>query len=120
MLRPLTGWLPPKRADGVLALGENVEKPELQTASRFYYAALGKKKIIRRFLFFLLLDRKNIFSFCVFIDVMLVMLACGDLPAVLRSWRSDLSGLKVVWRCESAAVIEAAACLFFLYCSWQA
>lgn len=50
MLQPLTGWLPPKRADGVLAPGENVEKPELKTASLFYYAAL---KIIRMFCFFL-------------------------------------------------------------------
>lgn len=49
MLQPLTGWLPPNRADGVLAPGENVEKPELKTASLFYYAAL---KIIRMFCFF--------------------------------------------------------------------
>lgn len=70
MLQPLTGWLPPKRADGVLALGENVEKPELKTASWFYYAALKKNNQKVFFVFFLLPDRKNISSVCVFIDLM--------------------------------------------------
>lgn len=82
MLQPLTGWLPPNRADGVLAPGENVEKPELKTASLFYYAAL---KIIRMLFFFLHCGwtGQNIFSFCVFIDLMLEMPACGDLPPSL-------------------------------------
>lgn len=65
MLQPLTGWLPPKRADGVLAPGENVEKPELKTTSLFYYAAL---KIIRMFFcfFYTVAGPDKIFSASVF------------------------------------------------------